>query len=258
LQLTITASLPKLPDLAVAIHDLSQTGLLLETPVALTTGQKFQVFLPPEGAVDTTVVWSSHQCYGCQFGKRVPQAAISAALLQSSPKNGPPEAGQSVQDALSQLRDLNAGIERVVQDLDRAIGNFSSDRSPILSRDPDELVAAALPQSLSLDCLYELLLELGDAAEPPTLTLIGSLQSDRSPILSRDPDEPLGAALPQSPILPPPGMEIPLQQEPEHSVEQESFEVREASQIVVIISLIMAGLAALILIIALWSSSSWN
>ena len=199
LRLTITASLPESPDLAVTIHDLSETGLLLETLVPLEAGQLFEIFLPLAGAVETKVVWSSHHFHGCHFGKRVPRAAVSAALLQSAPKDEAPEARRPPEDVLSQLRDLNARIEQVGQDLDRTIEQLSLNRPGIPSRRPDEVLSAVLPQS---------------------------------------------------PILPPPDAEIP-QVEPRRYAEQDSFEVSAASQPVVIISLILAGLAVLILIAAL-------
>ncbi len=198
LRLTITAALPESPDLAVTIHDLSETGLLLETRVGLSAGQQFEIFLPLAGAVETKVVWSSHNFHGCQFGERVPKAAVSAALLQSVPKEEAPQLRPVQGDVLSQLRDLNARIEQVGEDLDRTIERLSH----------------------------------------------------RSSIPSRHPDEVLAAALPKSPILPPPEAEIP-EVEPRRYAEQDSFEVRAATQPVVIISLILAGLAALMLIAAL-------
>lgn len=199
LRLTITTSLPESPDLAVTILDLSETGLLLETRVPLVAGQLFEIFLPLAGAVETKVVWSSHDFHGCHFGERVPRAAVSAALLQSAPKDEAPEARPPERDVLSQLQDLNARIEQVGQDLDRTIEQLSSSRPAIPSRRPDEVLSAALPQS---------------------------------------------------PILPPPDAEMP-QIESRRYAEQDSFEVRAAAQPVVIISLILAGLAALMLIAAL-------
>ena len=145
LRLTITASSPESPDLAVTVHDLSETGMLLETRVPLAAGQKIQIFLPIAGAVDTTIVWNSHQFYGCQFEERVPRAAVSAALLRSVPRDEAPEGRHPQKDVSAQLRDLNARIERVVQDLDRTIEQLSSERASIPSRDPEEVLAAALP-----------------------------------------------------------------------------------------------------------------
>lgn len=199
LRLKITASLPESPELAVTIYDLSETGLLLETRVPLETGQTFQIFLPLAGAVDTTVMWRSHQFYGCQFGQRVSRAAVSAALLQSAPKGEPADTPQP-QDVLSQLRDVNARIERVGQDLDRTIEQLSSGRTGVQQPDPEAVLAAALPRS---------------------------------------------------PILLPPEADRAPEGESERYVEQVTPDVRASSLPVVIISLILAGLAALILIAAL-------
>jgi len=183
LRLTITASLPESPERAVTIHDLSETGLLLETEVSLSAGQTFQVFLPVVGAVETTVVWNSHQLYGCQFGEHVARAAISAALLQSVPKDEQADARRPPQDLLSKLRDLNDRIGQVRHDLDLTIEQFSASRQAVQPRD----------------------------SEPA---------------------------------------ELPLEV-PERYAEQVSREISASSLPVVIVSLILAGLAALILIAAL-------
>ena len=78
---------------SVTIHDVSATGLLIETSAVLAPSDSFELELPEVGATPATVVWSSGRYYGCQFKERLPGAAISAALLRSEPRTengGPP------------------------------------------------------------------------------------------------------------------------------------------------------------------------
>ena len=146
LRLAITATLPQNPELAANIHDLSETGFLLETQASLAPDQIFQVFLPLAGAIEARVVWTSAHFYGCQFREPVARAAVSAALLKSTPI-GAEAAAERKGDLVSQLRDMNARIERIRNDLDRAIEDFSIARTRTGAADPDADLAAALPRS---------------------------------------------------------------------------------------------------------------
>ena len=67
----------------VTIHDISNTGLLLETGFCLAEGQKLDIDLPEIGRTQATVVWASARYFGCRFNSPVPKAAISAALLRN-------------------------------------------------------------------------------------------------------------------------------------------------------------------------------
>jgi hypothetical protein len=67
----------------VVIHDISHTGLLLETTALLAERQMLDVDLPEAGIVQANVVWRSSRFVGCRFTKPVSQAAISAALLRN-------------------------------------------------------------------------------------------------------------------------------------------------------------------------------
>ena len=67
----------------VIIHDISHTGLLLETSTLLTERQTLNVELPEAGMVEAKVVWRSSRFIGCRFTQPIPQAAISAALLRN-------------------------------------------------------------------------------------------------------------------------------------------------------------------------------
>ena len=67
----------------VIIHDISHTGLLLETTALLTERQAIDVDLPEVGIVQANVVWRSSRFVGCRFASPVSQAAVSAALLRN-------------------------------------------------------------------------------------------------------------------------------------------------------------------------------
>ena len=67
----------------VTIHDISNTGLLLETRASMAEGQKFDVDLPEIGVTQSTVVWARARYFGCRFNTPVSKAAVSAALLRN-------------------------------------------------------------------------------------------------------------------------------------------------------------------------------
>lgn len=66
----------------VTVHDLSETGLLLQTTAQLSLGEKIEVVLPHAGPTAASVVWGSNDFFGCRFEKRISRASVSAALLQ--------------------------------------------------------------------------------------------------------------------------------------------------------------------------------
>ena len=65
------------------VHDLSLTGLLLETGDNLQVGERIEFDLPERGATAAIVVWNSGRYFGCQFDGRITQGAVSAAVLRS-------------------------------------------------------------------------------------------------------------------------------------------------------------------------------
>jgi hypothetical protein len=81
-KLSLGAVLPETGDKAV-IHDLSTTGLLIETKADLATFEQLHLDLPETGAVVATVLWNSGHYFGCEFHESIPHAAVSAALLRS-------------------------------------------------------------------------------------------------------------------------------------------------------------------------------
>ncbi len=68
---------------AVLIHDMSRTGLLIETRSPLALGQPIWVALPEAGEVAATIVWNSGRLFGCRFDAALPEASLSAARLKN-------------------------------------------------------------------------------------------------------------------------------------------------------------------------------
>lgn len=67
----------------VVIHNLSTTGLLMETDADLSQGEAFIVEVPHAGPVRATVVWAGERMFGCTFEQAITPAAVSAALLRA-------------------------------------------------------------------------------------------------------------------------------------------------------------------------------
>jgi transcriptional regulator with XRE-family HTH domain len=68
----------------VMLHNVSATGLLLESTVALAVGETLEIDLPHAGAKPARVIWASGALYGCQFDTPISVAALSAAQLRSA------------------------------------------------------------------------------------------------------------------------------------------------------------------------------
>lgn len=70
----------------IVIHELSLTGLLIETGEPLAPFDSVEIELPEVGMTQAVVVWKSGRYFGCEFAEPVTQAAISAALLRTPPE----------------------------------------------------------------------------------------------------------------------------------------------------------------------------
>lgn len=68
----------------VTVHNISTTGLLIETALPLPVGETLSVTLPEAGAVAAVVIWSSGVLHGCRFTEPVGPAVLSAAQLRSA------------------------------------------------------------------------------------------------------------------------------------------------------------------------------
>lgn len=110
----------------VVIHDLSEEGLLVESPVPLATGDLIEVVLPEAGNAQAEVAWTSGRFYGCKFTEKVQTAAVSAALLRS-PTAGPADPQHEVvEKALVELEALSFAIRRVTKAVDQAIDRLNN------------------------------------------------------------------------------------------------------------------------------------
>jgi len=85
------------------IHDLSTTGMLIETAADLSVDDLIQLDIPEAGQSAARVVWSSGEFFGCQFTTRISTGAVSAALLKTpfaapSPLPEPPQAAPAAHE----------------------------------------------------------------------------------------------------------------------------------------------------------------
>jgi len=71
-------------DVPVVIHNISETGLLIECEAALSIRDRIDIDLPQAGVVPATLVWVSDRMFGCQFDAPISSAALSAAQLRSA------------------------------------------------------------------------------------------------------------------------------------------------------------------------------
>ncbi len=72
-------------DGAVTVHNVSQSGLLIETREPLRQGDTFAVELPQAGEQSAEVVWADAPMFGCRFAEPLGAAALSAAQLRGDP-----------------------------------------------------------------------------------------------------------------------------------------------------------------------------
>ena len=93
LRLETSSLLPEGRQGNVTIHNISSTGLLIETEVELAAGEILSLALPETGTVEARVAWSSGQLHGCAFAEALGKGAISAALLQGLPVAQDKESG---------------------------------------------------------------------------------------------------------------------------------------------------------------------
>lgn len=83
-------------DANVTIHNISSTGLLIETALDLAEGDELAIDLPEAGTVAASVVWRSEHLFGCAFDEAISPAGLAAAQLQGfapgMPTQSPPPA----------------------------------------------------------------------------------------------------------------------------------------------------------------------
>ena len=116
----------------VVIHDLSEEGMLLESSVSLRAGERLDLLIPEAGSAAATIAWSSGRFFGCKFERPLSTAAVSAALLRGSPQSPPPappsDDESTLYVAMVELKALAKEIERITDQVDRAIIKLNKDR----------------------------------------------------------------------------------------------------------------------------------
>ena len=103
LRLRVRGSLPD-ADEVFLVHNLSETGLLIEASADLAIGSVLALDLPLVGPTEATVEWASENLFGCSFLQPIPTEAITAALLRnplkdSAGSNRSPIAPETIPDA---------------------------------------------------------------------------------------------------------------------------------------------------------------
>jgi len=109
----------------VVIHDLSEEGLLVESPVDLVAGELLEVVIPEAGTAQAEVAWNSGRFFGCKFTQPISTAAVSAALLRSPSENQKAPNAEVVEKALIELEALSFAIRRVTKAVDQAIDRLN-------------------------------------------------------------------------------------------------------------------------------------
>lgn len=82
MQLETSGTLPGGLEANVTVHNLSRSGLLLETDLPLGEGEVLSIALPEYGPVQARIVWQSDNLFGCAFDAELPESALAAAELQ--------------------------------------------------------------------------------------------------------------------------------------------------------------------------------
>ena len=82
LQLDVAGAHAGNDGLVVKIHNISQSGMLIECDAAFAVGDKIDVALPHAGVVTARLLWASGVLFGCEFKSPISTAAVSAAELR--------------------------------------------------------------------------------------------------------------------------------------------------------------------------------
>ena len=70
-------------EIEALVHNISATGMLVESKAPLAIGEIVEVNLPHSGKTATRVIWTSGGIAGCQFEMPISPATLSAAQLRS-------------------------------------------------------------------------------------------------------------------------------------------------------------------------------
>lgn len=84
LLLEAEGALPSGASAGILIHDISATGLLVESTLSLAIDERIAIALPEAGETWAAVVWESGKLFGCRFDAPISPAALSAAQLRGA------------------------------------------------------------------------------------------------------------------------------------------------------------------------------
>lgn len=88
---------------SVLVHNISTTGLLLESEMPLVLHERIEIELPQAGATWARIIWVSDRFVGCQFDTAISPATLSAAQLRSA-------VGQRIELPPESMRDEAFGV----------------------------------------------------------------------------------------------------------------------------------------------------
>ena len=113
----------------VTVHDLSEDGLLVESPIPLSQGEILEVDIPGAGIVQAEVAWSSSgRFFGCRFKEPISRGSVSAALLRSPSQRLTSASFETVEKARIELEALSFAIKRMTRVVDKAIDQLTKKR----------------------------------------------------------------------------------------------------------------------------------
>ncbi|NVE95019.1 helix-turn-helix domain-containing protein [Altererythrobacter lutimaris] len=69
----------------LSVHNISTSGMLIETAEELRVGEQLLVHLPEAGEVSAEVVWSSDRLFGCKFAQAISAGSLAASQLRGDP-----------------------------------------------------------------------------------------------------------------------------------------------------------------------------
>ncbi len=120
LNLKVSSALPSGDAAAVLIHNVSATGLLLETETALSEGERIEIDLPDLGLTPATIVWSDAKFHGGHFDDPLSVGVLSALELRSV--SAPPAPSQPQESLASRLHRLRKDKGMTLAEVAAALG----------------------------------------------------------------------------------------------------------------------------------------
>jgi transcriptional regulator with XRE-family HTH domain len=73
----------------VVVHNISSTGMLIESTLPLERGEMIEIDLPHAGQRRCRIVWTDNSFFGCEFDSPLSGGALSAAQLQARSPSEP-------------------------------------------------------------------------------------------------------------------------------------------------------------------------